>query len=73
MLVLTVLLIGLVAYRPALFGFILFTGYAVSGPIEWLFGWTKAVDDDDIFEPSSSIVFKSLDDAGGKRGDESDN
>lgn len=71
MLVLSVLLIGLVASRPALFGFILFTGYAVSGPLEWLFGWTKAVDDDDIFEPSSGIVDKSTDREQGEQSDES--
>jgi CDP-diacylglycerol---serine O-phosphatidyltransferase len=28
----------------------IFFGYALSGPLELLFGWTKLVDDDDIFE-----------------------
>lgn len=51
-LVLGVILTSLVAYQPELFGFLFFAGYAVSGPIEWMFGWTKAVDDDDIFEPN---------------------
>ena len=51
-LVLGVLLTGLVAFQPELFGFLFFSGYAVSGPVRWMFGWTKAVDDDDIFEPN---------------------
>ena len=51
-----VLLMAMVAYQPELFGFLLFTGYAVSGPIEWMFGRTKAIDDDDIFEVGSSSM-----------------
>ncbi|SME87749.1 CDP-diacylglycerol--serine O-phosphatidyltransferase [Pseudobacteriovorax antillogorgiicola] len=63
-LVLGVALTGLVAYQPELFGFLLFAGYAVSGPLEWMFGWTKAVDDDDIFEPGSGNVLETA----GERG-----
>lgn len=58
-LVVGVVLTGLIAYQPELFGFLLFTGYAVSGPLEWMFGWTKAVDDDEIFEPGSGKVMES--------------
>jgi CDP-diacylglycerol--serine O-phosphatidyltransferase len=50
LLVLGVLIVALVAIQPQLFGFLIFFGYAISGPVEWLFGWTKLVDDDDIFE-----------------------
>lgn len=65
MLVLSVLLTGLVAYQPELFGFLLFAGYAVSGPLEWIFGRTKAVDDDDIFEPGSGSVMETAADERG--------
>lgn len=50
LLVMAVGVIGLVAYQPELFGFLIFFAYAISGPIEWLLGWSKLVDDDDIFE-----------------------
>lgn len=50
LLVIGIGLMSLVAYQPELLGFLIFTGYALSGPVEWMFGWTKAVDDDDIFE-----------------------
>ncbi|RYZ58708.1 MAG: CDP-diacylglycerol--serine O-phosphatidyltransferase [Proteobacteria bacterium] len=50
LLVLGVLIVALIAIQPQLFGFLIFFGYAISGPVEWLFGWTKLVDDDDIFE-----------------------
>lgn len=44
-----VILTGLIAYRPAFLGFLAFTLYALSGPIEWILGWKKPVEDDDIF------------------------
>ncbi len=50
LLVFAVAIVALIATQPELFGFILFFGYAISGPIEWILGWTKLVDDDDIFE-----------------------
>lgn len=49
-LVLMVAVMGLVAYEPELIGFLFFLGYAISGPIEWLLGWKKPVEDDEIFE-----------------------
>lgn len=50
LLVLAVAMVALIATQPEIFGFLIFFGYALSGPLEWLFGWTKIVDDDDIFE-----------------------
>lgn len=50
-LVVLVLLMGFIAYEPEFFGFVFFFGYAISGPIEWLLGWKKPVDDDEIFDP----------------------
>lgn len=54
LLVLGVALVALIASQPEIFGFMIFFGYAVSGPLEWMFGWTKLVDDDDIFETDSN-------------------
>ncbi|MBC7660387.1 MAG: CDP-diacylglycerol--serine O-phosphatidyltransferase [Chitinophagaceae bacterium] len=54
LLALGVAIVALVATQPQLFGFLIFFGYAISGPIEWLFGWTKLVDDDDIFEADTT-------------------
>lgn len=54
LLVLAVAAVALIASQPQIFGFLIFFGYAVSGPIEWLFGRTKLVDDDDIFESPNS-------------------
>ena len=56
LLVAIVILMSFVAYEPELFGFIFFLGYALSGPIEWLLGRTKLVDDDDIFSTSHDIM-----------------
>lgn len=53
LLVLGVALVALIASQPEIFGFLIFFGYAVSGPLEWMFGWTKLIDDDDIFEVDS--------------------
>ena len=50
LLVLGVSIVSLVAMQPEILGFLIFFAYAASGPIEWLLGWTKLVDDDDIFE-----------------------
>jgi CDP-diacylglycerol--serine O-phosphatidyltransferase len=49
LLVVAIIVIGFVAYEPELFSFLLFFGYALTGPLEWLLGWKKAVEDDDIF------------------------
>jgi CDP-diacylglycerol--serine O-phosphatidyltransferase len=59
LLALLVAIIGLVAYRPLLAGFVFFFGYMLSGPIEWVLGWKKARDDDEIFgslEDSASVM-----------------
>lgn len=56
LLVAIVILMSFIAYEPELFGFIFFLGYALSGPIEWLLGRTKLVDDDDIFSTSHDIM-----------------
>jgi CDP-diacylglycerol--serine O-phosphatidyltransferase len=53
LLVLGVATVALIATQPQLFGFLIFFGYAVSGPLEWILGWTKLVDEDDIFEADS--------------------
>ena len=45
-----IIFIGFIAYEPELFSFLLFFGYALTGPLEWLLGWKKAVEDDDIFQ-----------------------
>lgn len=50
-LVLLVGLVSLIAYAPSYVGFLFFFLYAVSGPLEWLLGWKKAVEDDEIFAP----------------------
>lgn len=52
MLALLVLFIALIAYEPEILGFLFIFGYAISGPVEWLLGWKKAAEDDDIFSSS---------------------
>ena len=49
MLAILVLVIALLAYEPEFIGFIFLLGYAMSGPLEWLLGWKKAKEDDEIF------------------------
>jgi CDP-diacylglycerol--serine O-phosphatidyltransferase len=49
LLVIFVVLIGLVAYQPEVLGFLFFLLYALSGPVEWLLGWKRAVPDEEIF------------------------
>lgn len=59
-----VVLVGIVAYKPALAGFIFFFCYAMSGITEWVLGWKKLSDEDEIFQPldkdSSIMLPKSL-------------
>lgn len=45
-------LIGLLAYKPALIGFLFFLTYGLSGVFEYLVGWQAAADDQNIFPPS---------------------
>jgi CDP-diacylglycerol--serine O-phosphatidyltransferase len=49
MLAIFIMLIALLAYEPEFIGFVFLFGYAISGPLEWLLGWKKAKEDDDIF------------------------
>ncbi len=44
--------IGLAAYHPEIVGFTIAISYALSGPFEWVVGWKKLTDDDDIFSPN---------------------
>ena len=44
-------LIGLLAYKPALIGFLIFFFYACSGLFEYLMGWKEPLSDGDIFGP----------------------
>lgn len=50
-LVLFVIILVVGAYQPELFGFTATATYALSGPFEWLIGWKKPIDDDEIFSP----------------------
>jgi CDP-diacylglycerol--serine O-phosphatidyltransferase len=51
LLVLFVVVLAVGAYEPELFGLTLSALYAISGPLEWLVGWKKPIDEDDIFSP----------------------
>jgi CDP-diacylglycerol--serine O-phosphatidyltransferase len=51
LLALSVLFVGLLATKPEMFGFLFCLFYALSGPFEWIIGWKKLRDDDDIFSP----------------------
>ncbi|MDD9950503.1 MAG: CDP-diacylglycerol--serine O-phosphatidyltransferase [Zetaproteobacteria bacterium] len=55
LLAMLVAVIGLTAYRPPFVGFLFFFLYAASGPFEWLLGWKRATDDDDIFAPCEDV------------------
>lgn len=59
-LVLSVGIVGFVAFQPELLGFLLFFGYAISGPIEWLIGSTKLVRDEDIFETDEDFLGETV-------------
>jgi CDP-diacylglycerol--serine O-phosphatidyltransferase len=59
LLAILVIIVGIAAYKPALAGFIFFFGFSLSGLLEWIMGWKKATDEDDIFQPieqDSSIM-----------------
>lgn len=49
LLVLLVLVLTCVAYQPEVFGFGFMLLYVVSGPVEWVLGWKKSADEDEIF------------------------
>ncbi len=46
-----VVVASLVAFQPELLGFAIAMLYALSGPFEWLIGWKKPLEDDEIFRP----------------------
>lgn len=50
LIVLVTALIGFLAYQTELVVFILCFGYAISGLVEWLVGWKKTIEDDEIFQ-----------------------
>lgn len=50
LLVILVMVAALVAYEPELFGLLFSVTYALSGFFEWIVGWKKPIDDDEIFE-----------------------
>lgn len=59
LLAILVVVLGIAAYKPSLAGFIFFFSFALSGLLEWIMGWKKATDDDEIFQPieqDSSIM-----------------
>ena len=59
LLALLVILIGLMAYKPTLVGFLFFFLYACSGVFELIIGWKKPRNDDEIFQPikgNSSVM-----------------
>ena len=49
LLVLAIIVLGVIAYRPAVWAFVLGVCYGLSGLVEWLCGWKKLAADDDIF------------------------
>jgi CDP-diacylglycerol--serine O-phosphatidyltransferase len=51
LLVMAVGVAAVVAYQPEMVGFVLTATYALSGPFEWIVGWKKTVEDDEIFAP----------------------
>ena len=48
-LVLGILILAIIAYRPKVWAFILGSCYVLSGLLEWLLGWKKLSADDDIY------------------------
>jgi CDP-diacylglycerol---serine O-phosphatidyltransferase len=51
LLVIAVSVASITAYQPELVGFILCVTYALTGPLEWVLGWKKPIEDDEIFAP----------------------
>ncbi len=49
LLVLAIILLGIIAYRPAVWAFVIGVCYGLSGLVEWLCGWKKLAADDDLF------------------------
>ena len=53
LLVLAIIVLGIIAYRPAVWAFVLAVCYGLSGMVEWLCGWKKLATDDDLFPHTS--------------------
>src|SRR5690606_8350720 len=51
LLAILVFAVAVLAYQPEAVGFLFCILYALSGPFEWLIGWKKLTEDDDIFGP----------------------
>lgn len=50
LLVIAIIVIGVIAYRPTVAAFVIAICYGLSGLLEWLFGWKKpATTDNDLF------------------------
>lgn len=54
LLALCVVVVGLIAFKPAFLGFVFFGGYALFGLFEYILGWRKAEEDEDIFAEDST-------------------
>lgn len=54
LLAISVIVLGVLAFRPEMLGFLLVALYALSGPFEWLIGWKKLTQDDDVFSSIDS-------------------
>ncbi len=50
LLAILVTIVALAAYLPMFAGSLFFFLYSFSGPLEWILGWKKAADEDEIFE-----------------------
>ena len=57
LLVVSVALLGVIAYQPELISCLLIFAYAFSGPLEWAIAGRKPVDEDDIFTPHEDSTF----------------
>lgn len=51
LLVIFVITTGFVATHPELFAFVFSFVYVFSGPLEWMLGWKKAIEEEEIFKP----------------------
>ncbi len=57
MLVVSVALLGVIAYQPEVVSCLIIFSYALSGPLEWAIAGRKPVDEDDIFTPHEDATF----------------
>jgi CDP-diacylglycerol--serine O-phosphatidyltransferase len=62
LLVVLVVAVGMIAYQPELFGFLFFFLYALSGPVEWLLGWRKPTEEEEIFATGDEASIEAEED-----------